>query len=205
MTYCTLAEIIEQLTDGQTGLWNTEYDAIVNRLITAASRAIDAHLKRKPGAFAVSTDETRYYTGSGTDELWIDELAAAPTSVSVAESGDLSSYTLYSASDYFLWPDNALLDGIPYVRIDINPRGSKSIWPPYRRAVKIIGTFGFSVSAPDEIKQVTIIQTVRWFKRGQGAYQDTLANVELGQIRYTKLDPDIASLLEIPKYQRVTL
>ena len=45
-------------------------------------------------------------------------------------------------------------------------------------------------------RMATIIQASRWFKRGQQAFQDTGAVVELGQLRYTqKLDPDVAALL----------
>lgn len=203
--YCTAADVIEQLTDGQIDQWTTGYDDIIARCITSASRAVDAFLKRKPGAFAVSATETRFYTGSGTACQYVDEMAAAPTLVSVAESGNLSNYTDYDPSDYLLYPDNALLDGVPYTRIDIAPAGSKTIWAPYRRAVKVTARFGFSTVAPPEIAEATIIMAVRLFKRAQGAYQDTLANAELGQIRYTKLDPDVERLLNVPKFAWVTI
>ena len=84
--------------------------------------------------------------------------------------------------------------------------GTKEMWYDYPKAVKVIGKFGFSAAAPSEIVQATIIQVMRWFKRGQQAYQDTGAIVELAQLRYVrKLDPDVETLLSLPKFQLVTI
>jgi len=46
------------------------------------------------------------------------------------------------------------------------------------------------------VTQATLIQGARWFKRGQQAYADASASVELGQLIYARqLDPDIEGLL----------
>lgn len=74
--------------------------------------------------------------------------------------------------------------------------GSKAIWYKFPRAVKITGRHGFSVAPPDVIKEITVIQAVRWFKRGQQAFADTSAIINLGQMAYTKkLDPDMEQVL----------
>jgi hypothetical protein len=54
-----------------------------------------------------------------------------------------------------------------------------------------------SIWRPDSlVKQATIAQALRWFKRGQQAFQDTGGVAELGQITYTKrLDPEIEMML----------
>lgn len=202
--YCTALEIKDILPDVE---WSGAYDAILTSLITRASRAIDGHLKRAPGLFYSDTDLTFYFDGSGESQLWIGELAAAPTSVAVAEDGNLSTYTAWSSTDYILWPYNAPSLGIPYQRLDIDLLyGAETHWYAYPKNVKIVGKFGFSTTVPDEIKQATIIQTMRWFKRGQQAFQDTGAVLELGQLRYLqKLDPDVLLLLEEPRFQRVTI
>jgi hypothetical protein len=195
--YCTNTEVKAVLPDGN---WSTTYDTLLTTLATRASRAIDRYLKRKPGAFYVNADVTLYFDGSGKRELWIAELAAAPTSVQVAETGDIKTPTLttWAASDYVLWPYNALDNGMPYIRLDIDQlNGSKSIWPAYPKAVKIVGKFGYSTAMPDDVKQAACIQTARWLKRGQQAFQDTGAVVELGQLTYTqRLDPDLANLID---------
>jgi hypothetical protein len=196
-TYTQIAAAMPDVTLGAT------YQAILTTLATRASRMIDSFLVREPGAFYVTADTTRYFDGTGDDLVGIDEIAAAPTSVSVAETGD-TTYTAWAATDYICWPYNALLMGYPYVRLDVDVyNGTKYVWSRYKRAVKVVGKFGFSTTVPEEIAQACIIQASRWFKRGQQAWQDTGAVAELGQLRYVKeLDPDVKALLNIPKFQR---
>jgi hypothetical protein len=195
--YCTVAEIKAVMPDGN---WSTTYDTLLAALATRASRAIDRYLKRKPGAFYVSANVTQYFDGSGERELWIGELAAAPTSVHVAETGDICTPTLtaWASTDYVCWPYNALDEGRPYLRLDIDQlNGSKVVWYAYPKAVKIVGKFGYAVAVPDDVKQAACVQAARWFKRGQQAFQDTGAVVELGQLTYTqRLDPDVANLID---------
>lgn len=209
--YCTAEEIKAAMPDTT---WDSSYDAEFIRLAVAASRAIDRFTKRPPGFWYVSVDETRYFDGSGSGGLWIGYLAAAPTSVSVAESGDVAdgadaggTYTAWAASDYLLWPYNAAYDSEPYRRIDIDGmNGSKSGWYRFAKAVKIVGKFGWATAVPAEIKEITIIQAARWFKRGQQAYQDTGAVSDLGQLQYVqKLDPDIAVLIDFPPFREVAI
>lgn len=208
--YCTLAELKADLIDS--GLASSsDYDTVLTDMITAASRLIDREAKRKPGAFAMaSTDEeTRYYTGSGCAEQWVDELASAPSYVGMSEDGKLQStdYTTVSSTDYFLWPDNASEDEKPYHRIDLdNINGAFSVFYTFRRGVKITGVFGYALSTaiPSDINKAAIITASRWFKRAQQGYQDSGAVPELGQLRYTKaIDPDVEEILA--HYKRVTI
>jgi len=200
--YVTLAETKAALPDTS---WTTAYDAILASAITRASRDFDLFTQRGDDEFAASVDETRYFDGSGNAELWIGELAAAPTSVAVAEGGDVDSsagtggtYTIWAASDFLLWPYNAATRGRPFLRLDVDIfNGSKAHWFTYPKCVKIVGKFGYSTVVPDPVKKATIILAIRHFKRGQQAYHDTGAIVELGQLTYTqKLDPDVALAVE---------
>lgn len=203
VSYASLEQIKAHL---ESAAWGTQFDAILTTLASRASREIDSYLKRSPGAFAVSTDTVRFYDGSGGAELLIDELAAAPTEIAVDEGGSLS-YTVWSTSDYRMRPYNAPAEGIPYTAVVINTlTGSKSTWYSYPQAVRITGKFGFSTTAPDEIVEATIIQTVRWFTRGRQAFQDAGAIQELGRLKFVqKLDPDVQTLIELPRFQRVTI
>ena len=202
--YCALAELQAVLPDS--GLVSSsDYDSLLESLITRASRLIDKETRRAPGAFAVSTSssdyETRYYTGSGCDEQWVGEMAGAPSYVGISDDGSVQSsdYDTVSSSDYFLWPDNAALDYVPYRRIDLDlQNGAFSTFYAFRKGVKVTAPFGYSSTdkTPDDIKQAAIITAVRWFKRGQQGYQDAGAIPELGQLMYTKaLDPDVAETL----------
>lgn len=199
--YITLSELKSHLSDS--GLGGGDYDTILGTLITRASRAIDRFTKREEGAYVVSSDVTRYYRGSGTEEQLIDELAALPTTVEIAEAGVVDSmagsggnYTTLSASDYFLEPNNALQLGLPFEIIVIDVlNGNFTWWPSYRRAVKITGKFGFSESAPELIKEAVTIQAGKWFKRGQQGFTDLSAMVSLGQMKYNSLDVDVQNLV----------
>lgn len=201
--YTTVTEIKAEMPDTS---WSTAYDTLLTTIITDASRAIDLFTGRVPGAYSINVDTTRYFNGTGNRELWIDELADVPSTVAVAETGVIDNvsgtggtYTTYAATDYYLWPYNAVAERRPFLKLELDQfNGSKFSWYAFRRGIKITGKFGYSTttSLPPEIKRATKIQAIRWFKRGQQAYQDVGAIVELGQMRYVQsLDPDIAEII----------
>jgi hypothetical protein len=50
--------------------------------------------------------------------------------------------------------------------------------------------------ADELVRQATLIQAVRWFKRGQSAFQDVSAALELGQLTFArKVDPEVEFML----------
>ena len=204
--YCTLAEIKSAMADS--GLASSsDYDTIIESTITRACRAIDRWTGRAAGAYAVtSTDETtRYYTGSGCDVQWVDEMAAEPSYVGNSQDGGVSStnYVEYSTTDYYVEPPTAT----PYTRLVLDSiNGNYHMWYKFPRSVKVTAAFGYSLSSaiPDDIVQAAIIQTVRWFKRGQQAYKDTGAIAELGQLVYTQaVDPEVGNILA--HYRRLAI
>ena len=211
--YCNASQIKALMPDTT---WGTSYDALLGVLITGASRAIDELYKRKPGACAVSSTAARYYGPQQVHGsfLRIDELAAAPTSVNIALTGDVDNasgsggtYTALTTNDYFLDPDNAAEDGLPYTGLCLDTQnGDYASWYGYPRGIKVIGKWGYATTSPAIIAQQTKIQTVRWFKRAQQAYKDVRAITELGQLQYVQqLDPDIAVLLMNSRMGRMTI
>ncbi len=204
--YCGESEVKALLVDAT---WGTSYDTFLGTLITRASRMIDAFHKRIPGAYYTgTTGVSRYYDGSGTRELWVDELADMPSAIQVAETGDLSTLTSWSTSaDVLAHPYNFAQDGVPVIMLQVDIyNGSKTHWPKYPKAVKLTCLPGFSKTVPDEIKQATIMQVVHWFKRGQQGFAQVGAITELGSLTYAKgLDPDVIDILSIPKFQRMTI
>lgn len=223
--YCTSTEIKDAMPDGN---WGSDYDTLLSSLATRASRVIDKWTGRKPGAYYVSSDTTYFFDGPNTSgsqignvyegytnrvggikthssQLWVGEMADVPTSVSMALSGDITNYTLMSSTDYMCWPYNALSDGVPYLRLDLDMLyGNYKLWYSFPKGIKVVGKFGYSTTVPEDIKQACVIQASRWFKRGQQGFQDTGAVPELGQLKYTKLlDPDVELMLM--HYKRVTI
>jgi len=198
-SYCAVDEIKALMPDAQFG---TAYDAVLLDLSLRASRLIDRITKRDPGSYAADSTSVRYFDGSGSDTLLIDELAGAPTLVEVDEAGD-GVYVAWAATDYRVWPYNRP----PYTRLIIPIlTSSKALWYRYPASVKITGPWGFSVTVPEEIKQAVSIQTIRWFKRGQQGFQDVGAVAELGRLQYVKdIDPDIQGILVDGGYMELTI
>jgi hypothetical protein len=199
--YCDVADVTGMMPDTDFG--NT-YHALMAALITRASRLIDKATGREDGAYEAATATIRYFDGSGGREMWVNEMAAAPTAVAVDEVGDFT-YTAWASSDYLLWPYNAAAMGRPYQRLDIDQlNGDKVLWYRFPKSVKITAKWGYSTTVPEDIKQAVVIQVIRWFKRSQQSYQDAGAIVDLGQLRYVKqLDPDVQ--LIISHYMRTAV
>lgn len=197
--YVSLAEVKADLPDLDSGALD-DYDNVISRMVTAASRLIDREVGGWPGYFIASTaDETRYYDGSGEEEQYIDALASL-TSVSVSESGGRAStsYTDWTEdTDFYTWPYNATLIGKPIEKLIVdNDSGSKGVFYAERKGVKVVGKFGYATNCPYDIKQAAKIQTMRWFMRSKQSYQDTSASERLGQMLYTQeLDPDVKRIL----------
>lgn len=181
------------------------YDTILGLLVTRASREIDRFTKHYAGYWYATTDETRYFDGSGTRIQAIDDIISVPTTVEVSETADIDAaattdsgtYTTWATSDYLLFPYNAAKHGKPYNQLHIDQlNGTKFQWYSFPKSVKITAIFGYANTVPPEIQQATILQAARWLKRGLQGFQDTGAIVELSKLVYTKgLDPMVEELL----------
>jgi hypothetical protein len=199
--YCATSDVLASMPDsGLNSSTDAGYTSALEMMITAASRLIDLEVGRWHGYFYPSTDaETRYYDGSECGDVQdIDDLVTL-TSVAVAETGGTgaSDYTAWTENtDFYTWPYNASKNGVPIRELVTDYNSGRSGWYGFRKCVKVIGIFGFSVTPPADIQHATIIQTVRWYMRAQNAQQDSGANPNLGSMVYTQqLDPDVREIL----------
>jgi hypothetical protein len=169
-SYATLAEykswIAVRGLAGSVGT-DTNDDAAIEILIEGASRYLD----RETGSrfYADTSDQTRYYTAQDDECVYIDNLSAAPTSLSCDFSG-LRSYTALASTDYDLLPDNALLDGYPYNKIELVVSVATRLFPMQRRGIQVIGKFGYP-SVPLDIKEacLSITQNTYSMRSGQSS------------------------------------
>jgi hypothetical protein len=198
--YCSTSDIKADMPDsGLASSTDTTYDTAIGNMITAASRLIDKEVGREANWFSSTDSETRYFDGSGEVTQEIDEVHTL-TSVSVSESGSIvvSEYTAWTLdTDYYVSPYNYSALGLPINRLIADWNGSKYVFPHYRKAVQVVGQFGYSATPPDDIKMACKIQTVRWFSRAKQMYQDQGGGEFAGQTTYAKmeLDPDVRILL----------
>lgn len=168
--------------------------------VTAASRAVDLEVGRRPGFFYPTTDEvTLYYDGSGCDELEIGEFASI-SAVGISEQGGLQStdYTTLSSSDYFVEPYNYATDGKPIRKIILDTlNGSQWSFFGYRKGVKVTGIAGYSTTVPDTIARAVRRQAIQWFMAAKQGYQDTGASANIGGMTFTvdRLDSNIKEMI----------
>jgi len=138
-----------------TGMVDTSQDtAILNSL-----KSISRHVEFKCRRFfnKDSADQTRIYVvPADCSTLWIDDMSAAPTSIKIDEDLDGTYETTLAATDFELWPLNALLEPEPrpYMQICLTPWGDRAIFSKGER-VQVIGKFGWP-AVPESIKQATI-------------------------------------------------
>lgn len=201
--YCSTSDLQSDFVDSPfSSSTDSAYLTSLADCITAASRMIDREVGRWDNYFYPSTDtETRYFDSDGGESLFIDECLSI-TSLSVSEYGylDSTSYTLWGSTEYFTFPYNKL----PILELNIDPGGSKYYFPNARKAIKIIGIFGRSLTVPVEIKRACKIQATRWFMRAKQAYQDASMNQEMGTLLYAQqLDPDIKTILNPYKLENM--
>lgn len=200
--YCSTSDIKAEMPDSVlASTTDTTYDTAIGTFITAASRLIDKEVGREPNWFSSTDEETRYYDGSGEVVQEIDECHTL-TSVSVSEQGLTSSsgYTDWTLdTDFYVWPYNYADLGIPFTRLIADFNGDGTNFPRFRKAIKVVGQFGYSSTPPEDIKQACKIQTMRWFARAKQMFQDGGGGTQTGQLIYSKytsaLDPDIEEIL----------
>ena len=170
-SYATVAEYKAWIAArGLAGAVGTDVsdDSVIEVLLEAASRYIDRETSKR--FYLNSSDETRYYKPKADEpyEVEIDPLGSL-TSVSVDYSG-VRSYTLLTATDYDLLPDNAVFKGFPYTCIEINTLVSSAYFPEWRNAVQVIGKFGWP-ACPTDIKEacLSIAQGLNSSRSGQSS------------------------------------
>lgn len=173
-------------------------DSLLEMAIESASRLIDGYAGRQ---FFSSGTAIRYYTADDDFVCEIDDISSSTITLVTAMDADAVFDTTWATTDYQLEPLNGVLDGQawPYTRIRAV---GDYLWPISggEALVKLTAVFGWP-AVPIAIKQATIIQASRIFKRldsplGVAGFGD------LGVMRVSSsLDPDVAQL--VAPYRRL--
>lgn len=198
--YATLSDVKASLR-----ISDSVDDTLLELAIESASRSIDEFTGR---VFYSQGTAVRFYAADTAEFVTIDdlitisELATAGTSAndfSVVWSG----YSNGSPTDYQLEPLNnsAAVDGVVQPVTGIRARTNYAFPTLGNIAlVRVTGTWGWS-AVPTAIKQATVIQAARYFKRNDSPL-GVLSAPDLGYIRVgSRLDPDVEMM--ISGYRRV--
>lgn len=221
MAYATVTELKNRLNIDTT---DATRDGVLNALLNAASGAIDGYCNRPDGFVADAVASARYYAGSGTPLQMIDECTQI-TTVSVKDTATDTSYTDWTtpttdfSSDGDWIPfagssDDPQFNRLPYTGIMTDPAsgsydtftsGKFSTRGGFRPSsgvarniptVKVTARWGYADVVPDNVREACIVQAARWYKRGEGSWNDSIATAEFGQMQYRKvLDPDLQAML----------
>lgn len=225
--YATASEL-----RGQIDKTSTADDTVLENILRAATRTIDRFCNRPGGFMAAAAASTRYYVGSGGTIQWMDECAAiSSVAVKDSPSDDEDSYTSWtlgtvgSTTEADCFPatgDPEMPDYVstPYTFLVIGANGDYSVFTSgsyttrggFRRygsqtrgmpTVQVSARWGYALTVPHDIREATIMQSARWYKRLQSAMADTAASTEFGTLLYRQsLDPDIKLILESGRYVR---
>jgi len=211
--YATVGEV-----KAEAEITDSDHDTILGRLLDAAASTIDRFCRRPDGFVAVSTATARYYAGSGGPVQWIDECTSV-SAVAVKDSAtdDEDDYTTWTpgtigtttGADVFAAtgdPRRPDYNRTPYKFLIVGPNGDYSHFTKGFSTVKVTAKWGYATTVPDDIKEATIMQAVRWYKRLQSGMSDAVGSPDLGQIMYRqKIDPDVALILSAGGHRRQTV
>lgn len=189
--YCTLQDLKDVLR-----ITDSVDDTLLELSIEAASRQIDGACER---VFYQSSEETRLFVARNSYETETDDIVSL-TTLETAPDG-VAFDTTWTSEEYQLEPLNGYTGGIyrPFTMIRAI---DDELFPTigHEALVRVTGVFGWD-SVPTAIKQATIMTAGRLYKR----YDSPLGVMgfgDLGVVRISRLDPDIASLVQ--PYRRIT-
>ena len=179
------------LTDVKNALRITDAldDALLETAIESASRMIDGFTAR---TFYNAGTATRDFAATDSVNLIIDDAISVSEVKATDEKG--GSYTIFSPNDYQLEPVNSRSDGLYFPFTGIRAVNTYA-WPvvDQQALVRVTGVWGWA-EIPTAIKQATIIQSSRLFKRLDSPL-GVLGMGDMGQIRVSRyLDPDVEQL-----------
>jgi hypothetical protein len=184
--YCSLAEVkaSARITDGVD-------DTLLELAVESASRLVDSYTQRY---FYNAGTATRLFVPQDSYVTELDDLITLTT----LETSDGDNFgTTWAAKDYQLEPLNGVVDGLtshPATRVRAVDDFLFNILDG-EATVRVAGVWGWS-AVPTAIKQATVIQAARIFKRNDSP-TGIVGFGEMGAVRVgAQLDPDVKHLIE---------
>lgn len=163
----------------------TADDAVLTEILDAASRQVDGWCGRAFGA--AEATEARMMTADDWDLLILPYDLYELTAIEVDRDGDRVYETTWDVTDVDMQPHEA-----PY-RV-LRPANGKA-FPTFAYAVKLTGNWGYGADVPAPIREATLLQAARLFKRKDAPFGVT-GSPEHGQLQtISRIDPDVKELL----------
>ena len=185
-TYTTLALVRASLNDA------TGRDTLLQQKIASASRSIDNHTGRRFYLDATVTarilnPRSRVRGARDGERLLIDDVGEL-TGFKI-ETGSTSTGWTDITSQVETEPTDALAKSEPVTSL-LYQSGR---WSTLTR-VRVTARWGWP-AVPDVVQEAALIQSLRLFRR-KDSPEGVLGSAEWGTVRVSRLDPDVAKLLE---------
>ncbi len=189
--YCSLAEI-----KASARITDSVDDSLLELAVESASRMVDSYTQRY---FYNAGTATRLFVPQDSYVAEIDDLITL-TTLQTSDGDDFG--TTWAAKDYQLEPLNGNVDGLtghPATRIRAVDDFIFNVLDG-EATVRVVGVWGWS-AVPIAVKQATIIQAARIFKRNDSPL-GIAGFGEMGAVRVgVQLDPDVKHLIDV--YRKV--
>ncbi len=185
------------------GLSGSGQDTNLDNALNGASRQIDKITDRY--FYQDESVNARYYNPTNQFTLFVDDISTTTGLVVKLDTTDDGSHekTLTLDTDFILKPLNPQPYEVsdtdykaPYTELQIlSSRSSERFDPLIMKNVKIEAKFGYP-AVPEAIKQATLLQATRLFKRKDTPF-NVFGNEATGtQELFSKFDPDAKMLIK---------
>lgn len=138
------------------GIGDSQDDAMLEASLTAITREIEQYTRH----VYYATTATRVYTPTHASWLLLppghDLLSV--TALKTDEDDDRVYEATWATTDYDLEPANNGVDGLPYWAVCTRTSGQYAFPAGIARGVSITGSWGFSTTAPDTIREACLLQ-----------------------------------------------
>lgn len=183
------------LTDAGSGTHTITKAITDNDLLSDLLDEAQKYIESRTGKIFESTTATRYYRQPAVDGtiLYLDEDLLTITTLT---EGDESG-TEIPSTEYWLLPRN---EGPPYRRIELKANSDYSWDWTTDGEISVEGTWGFSTTAPHDIRRATIILAAYLYRQKDSEVWDVVAVPEAGVVTIPQGIPATVKRI-ISKYQ----
>lgn len=185
-----------------------EQRALMGEILEGVSKHIDNACRTKDGFLAAGTATARYYSADGKAHLRIHKCVEV-SEVAVRSSCSATTFTVWDApttpmagdGDYVVCsgdPERPVFGIVPYDLLMVDINGSYSVFLNGSGipTVRVTARWGAYAAVPYDIREATLMQAIRWYKKEQASMAQRSASEDLGQITYRRqLDGDVKQIL----------
>jgi hypothetical protein len=176
--YATIVDLKARLD-----ITSADSDGMLGQLLDAASRQVDGWCGR---VFSSGTG-TRRVTADSADLLILPDDLHSMSAIAMDWDADQAHEYPWALTDVDLQPYPG-----PYQIV--RPRRGLA-FPTHRYGIEITGVWGFGLTVPDAIREATLLQAARLYKRKDAPF-GIAGTADHGQLQtISRVDPDVNELI----------